>query len=149
MRLWRISDFVDLTGPGGVLVSGRWHVGGQWIVYLADHPASALLEVLVRLDVDATDLPSSFQLLTIDVSDEIPFDIIDADDLSLDWRATLGETQAHGVRWLSKSATALLRVPSAIVPYTWNWLLNPQHDDARKISIVDVTRASFDQRLLT
>jgi RES domain-containing protein len=149
VRLWRISDFADLTGLGGVLVSGRWHVGGQWIVYLADHPASALLEVLTRLDVDAADLPSSFQLLAIDAPDEIPFERIDGDRLSLDWRANLSETQDHGVRWLSRNATALLRVPSAIVPYAWNWLLNPQHEDARKVSVVEVTRAPFDPRLLT
>ena len=45
MRLWRISDFADLAGEGGLLVSGRWHSRGRRIVYLSDHPATALIEI--------------------------------------------------------------------------------------------------------
>ena len=57
MRLWRISNHASLTGEGGLYASGRWHTRGQRVVYLADHPASALLEVMVHLEIDAEDLP--------------------------------------------------------------------------------------------
>ena len=70
MRLWRISDHADLTGEGGLLASGRWHSRGSRIVYLADHPASALVEVLVHLEVESEDIPSSYQLVAVDLSDD-------------------------------------------------------------------------------
>jgi len=47
MELWRISNYADLSGAGGLQAAGRWHTRGKRIVYLADHPASALLEMLV------------------------------------------------------------------------------------------------------
>jgi RES domain-containing protein len=50
MELWRISNYADLSGAGGLRAAGRWHSQGKRIVYLADHPSSALLEMLVHLD---------------------------------------------------------------------------------------------------
>ena len=50
MELWRISNYADLSGIGGLKAAGRWHSQGRRIVYLADHPSSALLEMLVHMD---------------------------------------------------------------------------------------------------
>jgi len=44
--------------------------------------------------------------------------------------------------------TSLLRVPSAIVPETSNYLLNPVHADAARITIASATRFRFDPRLM-
>ena len=60
MRLWRISNRASLSGDGGLLASARWHSRGKRIVYLADHPASALLEVIVHLEVKAENMPMVF-----------------------------------------------------------------------------------------
>ena len=69
MRLWRISNHADLSGEGGRRVGGRWHERGRPVVYLSEHPALALLENLVHLEIDPEDLPSGYQLLTVDVPD--------------------------------------------------------------------------------
>lgn len=148
MQLWRISDFVNLSGDGGLLESGRWHARGRKIVYLSDHPASALLEVLVHLEVDPEDLPASLQLLTVEAGDDVAFDRVETGELGADWQTNPGETQRHGGSWLLAARTALLRVPSAIVPFAWNWLLNPDHPDMAKVRIDDVRRVTFDPRLL-
>jgi len=44
-----------------------------------------------------------------------------------------------------KSA-AVLKVPSCIVPYEFNYLINPNHPDASKISVVSKTQLMFDPR---
>jgi RES domain-containing protein len=62
MELWRISNYADLSGAGGLMASGRWYSQGKRI-YLADHPSSALLEMLVHMDRDL--IPPSYQLLRI------------------------------------------------------------------------------------
>ncbi|WP_155836914.1 RES family NAD+ phosphorylase, partial [Paraburkholderia mimosarum] len=43
MEFWRISNYADLRGIGGLRASGRWHYRGQPVVYLAENPALALL----------------------------------------------------------------------------------------------------------
>ena len=145
MRLWRISDFANLSGQGGLQGPARWHSQAKAIVYLADHPASALLEVLVHLEVSAEDLPDGYQLLAVDVPDAIAFDT--ATGLPANWRADGGWTQDAGEQWLNGKRTALLRVPSAIAPHCWNWLLNPLHRDASQARVVETIRAAFDPRL--
>jgi RES domain-containing protein len=148
MRLWRISNHASLTGEGGLYASGRWHTRGRRIVYLADHPASALLEIMVHLEVDAEDLPSHYPLLGIEIPDEIAIASLDETGLPEDWRRQTILTREQGDSWLAEASTALLRVPSAIVPAANDYLLNPAQADAARISIASALRATFDLRLM-
>jgi RES domain-containing protein len=148
MRLWRISNHANLSGEGGLYASGRWHTRGRRVVYLADHPASALLEVMVHLEIDAEDLPTHYQLLGIDVPNGVPVTALAENELPDDWRTQIALTRARGDEWLRTGSSALLRVPSVIVPDAANYLLNPAHPDAAQISISSALRAPFDQRLM-
>ena len=71
MRLWRTSNHASLSGDGGLYASGRWHLRGRRVVYLADHPASALVEIMVHLEIDAEDLPTHYQLLGVEVPNDV------------------------------------------------------------------------------
>jgi RES domain-containing protein len=64
------------------------------------------------------------------------------------WRTEVAPTRARGDEWLRVGATALLQVPSVIVPAAANYLLNPAHPDAARISIASGLRAPFDPRLM-
>src|SRR6185503_2600554 len=140
MRLWQISNHASLTGEGGLYASGRWHTRGRRVVYLADHPASALLEVMVHLEIDAEDLPTHYQLLGVDVPDGVPVAALTEDELQNGWRTQIAVTRARGDEWLRTGPTALLRVPSVIVPEAANYLLNPAHPEAARISISSALR---------
>jgi RES domain-containing protein len=148
MRLWRISNHASLSGDGGLYASGRWHSRGRRVVYLADHPASALVEVMVHLEIDAEDLPSHYQLLGVEVPDSAAITTLGENELPAGWRQPITSTRARGDDWLRTGASALLRVPSAIVPEAANYLLNPAHPDAARISIASALRAAFDPRLM-
>ena len=77
MVLWRISNYADLRGIGGLRAPGRWHFAGQAIVYLAEHPALALLEILVHMEIASVgQLPDGYQLLRVDVDDDVPVDFV-------------------------------------------------------------------------
>jgi RES domain-containing protein len=145
MELWRISNYADLSGIGGLRAAGRWHSQGRRIVYLADHPSSALLEMLVHMDRDL--IPASYQLLRIVVPDDITIENTDT-ELPPDWRAQTLTSREIGDRWLDRLTSALLRVPSAISAKGDNYLLNPEHPDADKIAVVEIIKAPFDSRLL-
>jgi RES domain-containing protein len=145
MELWRISNYADLSGIGGLRAAGRWHSQGRRIVYLADHPSSALLETLVHMDRDL--MPATYQLLRVIVPADMAVETIDA-QLPPDWRSQTLLSREIGDQWLDRSASALLRVPSAISAKGNNYLLNPEHPDAAKIAVAEIVKAPFDPRLL-
>jgi RES domain-containing protein len=69
--VWRLSRFTDLQGIGGLHVAGRWHEKGYPIVYAAASVSTALLEILVHLDIDQVDIPDDFNLIEIEIPGEI------------------------------------------------------------------------------
>ena len=144
MILWRISRHRNLGGTGALRSPGRWHHAGQPIVYLAESAAGALLEVCVH--TSANDVPPDFTLLKIEAP-EVQVQAIQRDGLPAGWQSHLELTRELGTAWLHKKDTALLRVPSAIVPETVNFLLNPTHPDAKKFRIVEALLYPFDVRL--
>lgn len=141
MRLWRISEWVDLDGVGGLAHGGRWHHAGRPIVYMAESSALALLEILVRQPRAAP--PPPFQLLEIAAPDDLGVTtwpagqaILDK-DLTADW----------GDAFLRAAATPLARVPSVVAPRSWNYLLNPLHPEAPRVEVVQTARWPWDVRL--
>lgn len=145
MILWRISAFPDLSGRGGLFAPGRWHHAGHPVVYLAESPASALLEVLVHLEVDPEDLPNHLRLMRIDIP-EIVAASIHHPKLPDDWLEHNDLTRGIGDAWLRGRDTALLQVPSAIMPHTRNWLLNPAHPLAEQVTL-GIETLRLDKRL--
>lgn len=146
MRLWRISTYTDLSGLGGLRASGRWHTRGRRVVYLADHPASALLEMIVRLEPDV--VPDTYTLLCVSLPDILETSEIELDELPADWRERPALTRQLGDQWLDASETALISVPSAIVPSAHHYLMNPAHAASAYARVLDVIRAPFDPRLM-
>jgi|HubBroStandDraft_6_1064221.scaffolds.fasta_scaffold472013_2 RES domain-containing protein len=150
MRLWRASNHADLSGEGGRRVAGRWHERGRPAVYLAEHAALALLETLVHLEIDPEDLPSHYQLLTVDVPDDVAVEDLAEAELAariVDWRGAPQETRKLTRAWFRERRTALLRVPSVIVPDAYNYLLNPLHPEAARSAVVARQAVQFDARL--
>lgn len=145
MRLWRISNYADLSGLGGLSFSARWHTRGRPVVYTAEHPAGALSEFLVHLDT--AEFPETFQLLTIAAGDDVSAASVEAKDLPPGWLDAPAVTRAIGDRWLAAGHTALLRVPSVLVPGAMNVLINPLHPDSARLRIVHTDRVPLDHRL--
>src|SRR5437868_14124643 len=122
MELWRISNYVDLSGIGGLRAAGRWHSQGRRIVYLADHPSSALLEMLVHMDRDL--IPPTYQLLRIAIPDDIAVEIA-GPEWPPDWRTQTTVSRDDGDRWLDPTTSTLFPLPSATSAPAANFLLNP------------------------
>jgi RES domain-containing protein len=143
--LWRISNYSDLSGKGSRGAASRWHSPGRAIVYLAESAAGAMLEHIARLmDRDTGgDLPRSYQLLQVAVPEECRMRSLSKLPQS-DWREHPEMTRAIGDAWLASGETALARVPSAILPQTWNYLLNPEHPDAKQVQVAEVIEERLD-----
>jgi RES domain-containing protein len=148
MLLWRISNHADLSGEGGRRVAGRWHERGRPVVYLSEHPALAFLENLVHLEIDPTDLPSRYQMLTVEVPDSGIEGLTQSelDRIAAGWRTDPTITRRITASWFGELRSPLLRVPSILVPYSSNYLFNPLHPGASRAKIVDVAAAAYDGR---
>ncbi len=147
--LWRISNRCDLEGIGGEKSDGRWHTAarGKRVVYLSEHPAVALIEVLANVHSNPNLLPDSYQLLKVSVPDSITIGRLARGRLSEVWRDHITETQAIGDEWLNGRSAALLKVPSVPSPESYNYVLNPLHPDARSLQIEWCKWIKYDQRL--
>jgi RES domain-containing protein len=146
MFLWRISNHEGLDGRGGLLASARWHTQGRPIVYLAASPAGALVEVLVNLELDAARLPGSYTMLKAQAPDDLQVRRVEPASLPEDWVDDLAISRSRGDEWLASGKSALLEVPSAILPDTFNVLLNPHHADAGRITVVWRRAYPYDRR---
>jgi RES domain-containing protein len=141
MDLWRLCrrPFADLTGEGARVYGGRWNSPGRPVVYLAEHPALAALEVRVHLDLPHDLLPADYVLMRVTIPER---SIVRIDDLPAD-------TVAAGNDWLRAETSVALRVPSVLMPHAWNVLLNPRHKDAARARVAAVDPFAFDPRLWT
>lgn len=119
-------------GEGARRWGGRWNPPGVRVVYASESVALAALELLVHLEESA--------LLAHHVVCAVRFpealvEALDPAALPADWRASPPPLplQELGGAWLRESRSALLAVPSAIVPSEQNFLLNPAHRDFRRV----------------
>ena len=64
---WRLCrrQHADLTGHGARVFGGRWNSPGRPVVYLAEHPALAALEVRVHLDLPFELIPADYVLMRV------------------------------------------------------------------------------------
>jgi RES domain-containing protein len=148
VNLWRISNHISLDGRGGMRWPGRWHARGRRVVYCTQSPAAALLERLVHLEVPPGGLPLRYRLLKIEIPDTAPIERLEVGMLPDRWIEREESTQTIGSAWLAGGLSALLLVPSAIVPETTNVLINPLHAAAAAIEIVGTSDHVVDSRLL-
>lgn len=139
MIAWRLCrrQYADLSGEGARQFGGRWNSPGRPVVYLAEHPALAALELRVHLDLPYDLIPADFVLMRVAVADSI---------IAQRTPASVATVEV-GNSWLTGSQSAALRVPSVLVAHSWNVLLNPRHPDAIQAEILGVEPFGFDPRM--
>lgn len=150
LQAWRIDKAkrakTAFTGEGAALEGGRWNPEGLPMVYLSASLAMAAMEKLVHLPVPEG-LVAHFIRFQVTFSPSLVEVLRKLPD---DWESkpVPGSTQRMGARWLQDRRSAVLAVPSAIIPAERNYLLNPLHPDFRKIRIGRPAAFAFDSRLL-
>jgi len=149
MALWRISNHADLSGLGGERLSARWHsaTAGKRIVYLAEHPALALIENLVSLRGNPYFFPDFFQLIKISSPAPTKTEELTPRQLKAIDPMDHETTRSIGDAWLTSLTSALLRVPSIPAPESSNYLLNPLHPHAASLKLEWARPIAYDKRL--
>ncbi|MEP7084402.1 MAG: RES family NAD+ phosphorylase [Betaproteobacteria bacterium] len=124
MKLWRVAAetrtyaATDLSGAGAAKSPGRWNAYAEPVVYCAPTIAMAVLETAAHID-DAG-LPLDRFLIEIQVPDTVwkRRDQLDLAKLPVTWAAVpAGRASVKiGSEWLTSLKSAILLVPSVIVP---------------------------------
>jgi len=150
INAWRIvsANHKDkaYTGDGARVHGGRWNSKGVAVVYTADSLALASIEMIVNLP--APKMLQKYVRISAYISLDLVLELSEV-DLPEDWnsRPISPSTRAIGDRWVKEQSSAVLRVPSIVVPDEYNYLLNPNHPDFVKIEIGKPIIYYFDTRL--
>lgn len=155
VHVWRIAcdtpddEAHDLGGKGAEATGGRWNRPGRAMVYAASSAALACLETVVHLNADS--LPLNRYLVRIDLPDDLHAarEIAVEPELRVGWDALpFGKVSLDfGDAWLRARDSAVLDVPSVIVPEERNLLINPTHPDSVRIVATKLRRWAYDARL--
>lgn len=135
------------SGQGAKQAGGRWNSMGTAMVYTSEAASLTMLETLVHLH--AAQLLHSFSLLSVAVDDGL-IQMLDKQSLPDNWASAeaphaLAEI---GDRWVESGDAVALRVPSALSPVEFNYLLNPLHPAfAEMVSRAVTLDFRFDDRL--
>lgn len=147
---WRIvlARYQDdaFSGEGARLRGGRWNSKGTVMVYTAGSIALASIEMAVNLP--GPKLLEEFVRIPVHISPNLMLDL-PLKDLPNDWssRPIAPSTKAIGDLWVKQEKSAVLKVPSVVVPEEYNYLLSPNHPDFAKITIGTPIPYRFDPRL--
>ena len=133
-----------------LLASGypaRWNYKDVKMIYTAQSRALAYLENVVHRN--SRGLNKNFNVMQISVPEEIILQEIKETDLIKGWKDfdKMPYTQSLGDQWVRESKSTILKVPSAIVSGDSNYLLNPGHNDFKKIKLERTEPFEFDDRI--
>jgi RES domain-containing protein len=151
ISVWRIDkkehSASSFSGEGAFVCGGRWSPRGVRAVYAAQSLALAALEKFVHLQGAAGAM--GFVSFRIDVPESVKVRHLDPAHLPRDWRGVPApaSTQAVGAAWARKGDSAILRVPSVLIPSEYDYLLNPLHADFKSLRISAPEPFHFDQRM--
>lgn len=149
LSAWRLTKTKLLSGAwdgeGAKKSGGRWNSVGIAVVYTSGTLSLALVEVLVHVP---SGILSAYSAVRVDF-DEAMVTAVEREELPANWRdhPPPPETRAIGDRWVAEGNSAVLRVPSVVVPSEFNYILNPSHPVFADIRIGDPMLFPFDPRL--
>lgn len=148
--VWRLvtARFAEtaFTGEGARLYGGRWNRKGVPLIYAAGSQSLAMLEMLVQDEP----LRARYVMISVTIPKGLKIERIQPEQLPPNWRdmAAREQLQAMGTAWARKQSSAVLAVPSAIIPAETNYLLNPLHPAFAKIEIGEAQEFITDLRLI-
>lgn len=149
MVIYRITSRAyarDLSGTGAMLFGGRWNPKGVRMLYTSESLSLAVLEVIANLS--GGQLSNLLYAVRLELPDDLP--VFEPSNLPLDWQMFPhgAETVSAGQAFIKANKYVCMRVPSAIIPSEYNYLLNPMHELYDRVKYLDANPIMLDKRLI-
>lgn len=151
LTAWRITSAryagQPFDGEGARRYGGRWNRTGTPVVYASTTLSLATLELFVHLEPELA--PPGLVAAAAEIPPDLDILEMDLAVLPDDWRTYPGPESLKdlGTAWVRSGESAVLLVPSCIVPRERNILLNPAHPDFQRIEQGPAEPFSFDPRM--
>ncbi len=139
IRVYRIVrkpySKTPLDVEGSFRFGGRWSSPGTRIAYTAEHLSLAMIEYFVH--IDANDPPKDLVVVAADIPDNVSRVVLKEHEVPYDWRRVPAPPglAAIGDSFAAHRKSAILVLPSALVPSESNWLINPLHPEFARIKL--------------
>lgn len=148
---WRITSSRHagqaFDGEGARLYGGRWNRPGTAIVYCSATLSLAALESFIHVEPSLA--PANLVAISAEIPAELAIEVIEIPTLPAEWRIYPGPERLRelGDGWVRAGRSAILSVPSSVIPHERNLLLNPVHPDFPRIRLGTAEPFSFDPRM--
>ena len=89
------------------------------------------------------------KIMIIELPDDLKITLINPSDFEDGWRnfKDFSKCQPWGNTWYDEAQTPILKVPSAVLPDAFNYVINTTHPDYKKIKLIGSTDLVPDQRI--
>ncbi|MBO9613514.1 MAG: RES family NAD+ phosphorylase [Dyadobacter sp.] len=147
MLTFRIVHKLYATSLYASGMRGRWNSAGNKVIYTSETVTLALLENMVRRQ--GVGFNSDFKIMFIEIPDDAVIESISESDLEAGWRDPndYSQCQPLGDRWFNAGHALALKVPSAVMPLSYNFVINTVHPDYARVTLVEVTDLMPDPRI--
>ena len=147
MIVYRISHSKYAATLSSSGVANRWNTIFQFVIYCSENISLCALELLAH--TNGIRPAGEFKIMHIEILDEAEITLIDVAQLPENWfqLQSYTQTQTIGSNWYESKSTLLLKVPSAIIPSEFNFVINTLHPDfTKKVKLSAVKDFFWDNR---
>ncbi len=133
-----------LTGSGN---DGRWCTKGRKVIYTSSSIALACLENILRRS--GLGFSDNFKTVFYKIPDDADIEEALIDELDKNWRlhSSYAYCQSIGNKWYDKKNSLVLKVPSAIIPDEFNYVIKTASPEINRIKIIEEKPFVPDERL--
>src|SRR5690606_6631549 len=137
----------SLTASG---VANRWNKNEEYVIYTGSSRALSVLELTAHRAFIRIDETYKFLVIELTIS-ESDIKEIDVEDLPKNWQSFTAYPvlQKLGSQWYQAKEQLVLKVPSALVPREFNYLIHTRHPEfSKKVKIKETESFNWDERLI-
>lgn len=145
-RIGKAKYAFNLSGEGARLNGGRWNHKMVSCLYTSASRALAILEYTVNINID--EIPRALTITEIEIPGNSILNV-EVAALPGDWQKFPAPTSTKnfGSKHLQEARYAAIRIPSAIIPFEYNYLLNPIHHLGSTFKVLSVEDFIYDLRI--
>jgi RES domain-containing protein len=147
MLVYRIVHKTYSTSLLASGLKGRWNSAGKKVIYTAESIPLAFLENMVRRQ--GVGFNKDFKIMIIEIPDSIMISSINVFDLEDGWRdfEDYSKCQLIGDKWYNEGKVMVLKVPSAVLPEAFDYVINAEFSDYGMIRLIATTDLVPDERI--
>jgi RES domain-containing protein len=127
--------------------AGRWSSAGNKAIYTAESIPLAFLENMIRRQ--GIGFNKDFKIMFIEIPDTTQMANINVPQLEEGWRDfhDYSKCQPMGDVWYNEGKALTLKIPSAILPESYNYVINSEHADYKLVKLIATTDLVPDERI--